>query len=102
MNFCDLQSLASSTLYTLYMYISILYIDYVCLFALSFVRIYRESDFGQSSLPMSFSGKLLQELISTTPNVTMVGTRPSSIYVTLGDKDLGKSIAVQQSRKFHH
>ena len=59
-------------------------------FVLSFVRVFRESNIG--FLPVSSSGKLLQEVITTTPNVSMVGVKPSNIYVTLGGKDLGRCI----------
>ena len=36
---------------------------------------------------MSSSGKLLQEVITNTPNIAMVGVKPSNIYVTLGTAD---------------
>ena len=61
----------SSTLFSLY----------------SFVRVYKDSKIG--ALPVSSSGKLLQEVIANTPNITMVGVKPSNIYVTLGTSDKG-------------
>lgn len=34
-------------------------------------------------LPPSSSGKMLQEIITSTPNVALIGNKPSNIYVTL-------------------
>jgi len=47
---------------------------------LDFVRVYRDT-YGR--LPVSASGKPLQEILTTTPSVTLVGGKPSSIHVTL-------------------
>ena len=38
---------------------------------------------------MSSSGKLLQEVITNTPSITMMGVKPSNIYVTLGTSNKG-------------
>ena len=83
------------TLYIVYtcicMHLSQLYFlslyTFVHVRAYSFVRVYKESNIG--ALPVSSSGKLLQEVITNTPNVAMVGVKPSNIYVTLGTSDQG-------------
>ena len=38
---------------------------------------------GNGPLPAFSSGKFLQEVIRSIPNVTLVGGRPSTIYVAL-------------------
>ena len=47
-------------------------------------------DSGIGALPVSSSGRLLQEVITSTPSVTMMGVKPSNIYVTLGTSDKGQ------------
>ncbi len=54
----------------------------------SFVTSYQMAHLGP--LPTSASGKMLQEIITTIPNVTLIGSKPSNIYVTL-DATKGKT-----------
>ena len=56
----------------------------------SFVRVYHDTC---GPLPVSANGKPLQEIITTTPGVILVGGKPSNINVTLvqpGAKMAGK------------
>ena len=70
-----------------------------CRTSCSFVRVYKDSKIGV--LPVSSSGRLLQEVITATPNVTMVGVKPSNIFVTLGTKDKGWYLNVQHHVQHH-
>ena len=56
----------------------------------SFVRVYHDTC---GPLPVSANGKPLQEIITATPGVILVGGKPSNINVTLerpGAKMAGK------------
>lgn len=48
----------------------------------SFVMVYRKSNIT-GPLPLSPSGKVLQDVLSTVPHVVIVGSKPSTTYVIL-------------------
>lgn len=57
----------------------------------SFVSTFQSAQLGP--LPTSSSGKMLQEIITSMPNITLIGSKPSNIYVTL--EGSGKAAGIE-------